>query len=541
MSLLLRPAHGVLRLAVAGARRRFLQDSRSLRDVQSARLRELRALAPQAFAGSKVDPWAALQRLPVTSWSDWRGRAEACHQTGGSLVDSPVQRWQPTSGSTSAVKLVPYTRAFLGELDAAIGPWLGDMYRQHPAIAGGRHYWSLSWVPTELRARFAADLNDDAQLLSAGKRVLSALTQAVPARVALAETSDDSLFATLVYLAGDTRLAMLSVWSPTFALSLLERLGHWREPVAEVLASGRWPARLAGLLPAPAPQPLRAAALRGWDGVPDPGFFAAFWPCLALVSSWDTASAAGWAARLREWLPQAGFQGKGLWATEGVVTIPFAGLCPLAYRSHVCEFEDSHGEILPPWALRRGQQVVPVISTGSGLLRYRLQDVLEVEAFLGEVPCLRFLGRNDGTDLVGEKMSAVHAQQVLASLPLPPGMQAVTLLAAADTGDGRPGYLLLLDADPARPASGDQLATLAGELEARLAGQFHYRLARDLGQLRGARVAALAGMREHYTGMRVAHGMIEGNVKVEPLTAWLRPLPEFLRGTTGAAVPAGVA
>jgi hypothetical protein len=61
---------------------------------------------------------------------------------------------------------------------------------------------------------------------------------------------------------------------------------------------------------------------------------------LALVSAWDTADAAPWAQQLKACFPQAAFEGKGLWATEGVVTIPIDGQYPLAYRSHVYEFED---------------------------------------------------------------------------------------------------------------------------------------------------------------------------------------------------------
>ena len=41
------------------------------------------------------------------------------------------------------------------------------------------------------------------QLLSWGKRLLAYLTQAAPQEIALAETSEDSLFATIAWLASD--------------------------------------------------------------------------------------------------------------------------------------------------------------------------------------------------------------------------------------------------------------------------------------------------------------------------------------------------
>ncbi|MCP6318790.1 hypothetical protein NL491_28005, partial [Klebsiella pneumoniae] len=80
----------------------------------------------------------------------------------------------------------------------------------------GTHYWSLSWIPTEMRSQTAGDINDDMKMLSFGKRLLAYLTQAAPQEIALAQSSDDSLFATIAYLAADDALGFISVWSPTF-------------------------------------------------------------------------------------------------------------------------------------------------------------------------------------------------------------------------------------------------------------------------------------------------------------------------------------
>ena len=40
---------------------------------------------------------------------------------------------------------------------------------------------------------------------------------------------------------------MMSVWSPTFALQLLERLESMQQDVVEVLQSGKWDSRQASL------------------------------------------------------------------------------------------------------------------------------------------------------------------------------------------------------------------------------------------------------------------------------------------------------
>ncbi len=471
--------------------------------------------------------------MPITGWSDYASVVESQRERKQSLlIDSPVMRYQPTSGSTSAVKWVPYTKLFLEEIDQVITAWVGDLYRQFPKQAHGTHYWSLSWIPTEMRSQTAGDINDDMKMLSWGKRLLAYLTQAAPQEIALAQSSDDSLFATIAYLASDDALGFISVWSPTFGLGLLEQMSAWRGELASVLYSGDWGARTMSMAGVPCPRSMHAAKLlRAWDGELTPAFFEALWPSLAVLSAWDTAAATPWARKLQGLLPQASFQGKGLWATEGVVTFPFQGRYPLAYQSHVFEFLDAqNNDVLAPWQLRQGQDVIPLLTTGSGLSRYQMSDVLRVDGQLGQVPCLTFLGRNDGVDLVGEKTSATTAQQVQDSLQLQ-GALPVTLLALDEARHRTPGYVLLVEcSDDCPPSVRAALQTDVGQqVEKALQANFHYKLARELGQLHPAACVALPHMRDVYIDQCRERGMIEGNIKIEPLRHWRGAVPQLLR------------
>lgn len=528
--------HQLLRALVAPGRRRFERHLNDLEGVQRARLARWLAAAARSPEGQRRGiradwSWETFaSELPVSNYADHAEvitRQRELQQP--LLIDSPVMRYQPTSGSTSAVKWVPYTKLFLEEFDEVISAWVSDLYRQFPKQSSGTHYWSLSWVPTEMRAQTTGDLNDDMQLLSWGKRLLAYLTQAAPQEIALAETSEDSLFATIAWLASDSSLGFISVWSPTFGLGLLEQMASWREELATALSRGDWGARTARMAGQPCPTSPRAARmLRGWDGQMDPAFFQQLWPRLNVVSAWDTAAAAPWARQLQALLPQAGFQGKGLWATEGVVTFPFQGRYPLAYMSHVYEFIDAHdGRVLPPWELREGQDVIPLLTTGSGLARYQMSDVLRVDAPLGQVPCFTFLGRNDGVDLVGEKTSATTAQAVLDGLQLQ-GALPVTLLALDEARGRTPGYALLVECAADAPRGALQ-RDLADQVEKALQGHFHYKLARDLGQLQPAACVALPRMRDLYLAQCRERGMIEGNIKIEPLRHWSGAAPAPLR------------
>jgi hypothetical protein len=277
---------------------------------------------------------------------------------------------------------------------------------------------------------------------------------------------------------------------------------------------------------------MRAAALlRSWDGQLSPAFFEALWPSLAVLSAWDTAAATPWARKLQGCLPQAHFQGKGLWATEGVVTFPFQGRYPLAYLSHAFEFIDAQdGKVLAPWQLRQGQDVIPLLTTGSGLSRYQMSDVLRVDGALGQVPSLTFLGRNDGVDLVGEKTSATVAQQVQDGLTLQ-GALPVTLLALDEARHRSPGYVLLVECGEGTSAETQAAmqSDLASQVEKALQANFHYKLARELGQLQRAACVSLPHMRALYLDQCRERGMIEGNIKIEPLRHWRGNVPQVLR------------
>ena len=541
MTLRHRLGHGVLRRMVAWGERGFRQNLNSLEAVQRRKLQGLMnavaatSSAKQFEITADTDWQRFAERVPVSSYSDWADKIHSLKMSGDAMINSPVMRFQPTSGSTSAIKWIPYTKQFLAELDGAIVPWLADLYRQFPNISRGSHYWSLSWLPTDMRDSGTADLNDDMKLLSAGKRLLAAATQAVPESVAMAPTSQDASFASLVMLVADTGLTVMSVWSPTFALTMLEQLGQWREEIAACLERGNWGTRQ-GLNFLRCPRnPRQSALLRQWNGTPNPDFFKALWPSLALISAWDTAAATRWAKVLHSYLPHAGFQGKGLWATEGVVTFPYREQHLLAYNSHFYEFEDlDNGDIVPSWALREGQQVAPVITTGSGFLRYRMGDQLRVSGFDGAVPALTFLGREDGVDLVGEKLSTIAAQQVLDAIASRFSVNTVSLI-ALDESDARqrPGYVLLLEENDVK-----NVAEIGEFAETALLEHFHYRLARSLNQLSAARVVAAPDMRDFYLEQCRLRGMIEGNIKIEPLRRWDGAMPERLADDDAAQLRA---
>lgn len=513
MSILTPASHHALQLACRRADRRFSQERFHLERIQREKLQQIlnQAVWPAGQHRPRTyEEFAAA--LPLTRYRDWKPRIEAMRDGDSALSKSPLVRFQPTSGSSESIKFIPYTKQFLSEMDAAIGPWLSSMYRLFPKLKNGSHYWSVSWLPESQREVLKGEnLNDDSALLDISKRILSKYTQAVPSEVAFAAGADDALFATLCYLVATPKLSMMSVWSPTFALQLMDRLTDWGREIAQVLYQGDWGRRAESLINLDAPKSKKRA--RVLTQLLDRGQLdlQQLWPHLALISSWDTAGAVVWANQLRDRVPHAGFEGKGLWATEGVVTLPYNGQYPLAYQSHFYEFENLEtGDIVPSWELKLGDHVSPILTCGNGLLRYCMDDHLAVDGFFGHIPCFTFQGRRFGVDLVGEKLDPSVATQVMQRLTDHRAVRPVSLLAIDTVGQAKPYYLALFEGQA-------QDAPSADELDQQLRGHFHYELARDLGQLDRPQIVCTDDGWAYYKKLAMQDGMIEGNIKPEPL------------------------
>jgi hypothetical protein len=279
--------------------------------------------------------------------------------------------------------------------------------------------------------------------------------------------------ATVLLLLAEPELRLISVWSPTFLTRLMAYFQSRREELCRELADG-----------------VRACGRRLRRRVPaDP------WPRLGLISCWTDAHAATQLPALRRWFPRTEIQPKGLIATEAFVSLPFAGRRPFAVTSHYFELETGDGSLLSLDRLKEGDEGVVVVSTGAGLIRYRLGDRIAVDGFLHRTPCIRFLGRRDKVcDLCGEKLSEDFVASVLARLRL----HGFSML--APDGDG---YTLYAERPP-DPAA----------LERLLADNVHYRWAVRAGQLRPARTFRVErGAEEVYLRVCRQRGQRLGDIK----------------------------
>lgn len=513
----LRVLHGLHRASLAPPWLRFQAAARSPENAQLRRLRAIvRAAASSAFGREHgfggVDSLSAFRAaVPARTYDEhapWIARIARGERSV--LTGEPVTMLERTSGSSSgAGKLVPYTRGLLAEFAAATGPWLFDLYAALPALSATTSYWSISPVA---RARETTEggvpvgFESDTEYLPSWQRRAVEATLAVPGAVARAASMDAWREETLVHLLGAGDLGLLSVWSPTFLTLLMEALERDLD-------------RLLARVPPRRERTVRDALAREGRLTGE-----ALWPRLALVSCWTDAAAADFLPALRRFFPRTPVQGKGLLATEGVVSFPLWERpgAVLAIAGHFLEFADLDAPARAPLLaheLSAGGSYAPLLTTSGGLYRYRLPDALRVTGSFHGVPLVRFEGRLDGgCDLCGEKLTVREVDRALDEARARAGIPWRFAL-VAPVKEPAPGYALFLDTD-APPSA---LEHAAAVVEERLRDGFHYSYCRQLGQLAPIRPVRVSDGAATFARVMASRGLKPGDIKpahLDPRPGW---------------------
>lgn len=444
----------------------------------------------------------------------------------GVLTTEAVRLLEPTSGSVAASKLVPYTDSLQREFRQGIAPWISDLFLNFPALLAGEAYWSVTpAVPREERSAGGLPIGfaDDSDYLGGLGRFFAQAVQAVPPIVRKIGEMEAFWYASLLFLLRSRHLALLSVWNPTYLTILTDRLAADREKLTADLAAGRFtpptpvlPAVAAELARRLRPAPHRAEEIRQAfaAGGSRGEIHARIWPHLRLVSCWADGYAARPAGEIVALFPQARLQGKGLIATEGIVSIPLLGQeggC-LALRSHFFEFLPAGGEEpLLAHELKAGGVYSVIMTTGGGFYRYRLRDQVEVVGHAGECPRLRFLGKEEQiVDHFGEKLHEAHVRRALDSAAAGCGIAPLFALVAFEE-QGAPAYTLFVEVAGVEDAA---LLQLGERLDRVLEENYHYRYCRELGQLAPLRVFRIErDGRADFLAACLAHGQRLGEVK----------------------------
>ena len=471
--------------------RRFSRAIGNARESQERLLREMLGRHASSAFGRQHEfesidsPAEFARRVPLATYDAYAPQIDrVIAGERDVLACGRVTHLAPTSGSTSAAKLIPFTTSLQQAFNRAVNAWMFDLVRQRPGLLSGPAYWSISPLATNTGAgegcapHVPIGFADDADYLGGTSAALVRRILAVPSEIR--HVGDASAFwrLTLLSLLRQRDLRLISVWHPSFMeLMVTEAGAAWAE-LLDAIESGTcpWQSHVnpsqAWMTRADAPRAreLQRIGAQNWSR---------WWPHLQVLSCWgEQAAESGYRELVRQ-LPGILVQAKGLLATEAVVTIPWQGSTPLALTSHYFEFIDERGSVCGAHQLERGHTYEVVVTTDGGFWRYRLGDMVECTGHLAATPVLRFLGRAGRvSDLRGEKISEAFVASVLGALWEQQARPAYVALRARN-GDGGARYELLVSSD--RDCGAD--AQLAHRADSALASNPHYATARRLGQL----------------------------------------------------------
>jgi GH3 auxin-responsive promoter len=458
------------------------------------------------------------ERVPIVSYDDISGWVERMKAgEGGVLTSEPLLMFEKSSGSVSAAKYVPYTRTLRAQFHAALGPWITDLYHSFPGVASGCAYWLVTPLSREqerTQGGTPVGFESDAEYFGPLDRWLLEKTLAVPAELASVAGFDNCVYLTLRFLLQARSLTFISVWNPSFLPILLKQLElHGERLVRDLLADkvsvrGPLPWRITNPLKRDARQAGNLRAMLGRGRI-EPEML---WPRLELISCWTSAASAAVKSEIQRAFPGVAIQGKGLLATEGVVSIPIERYkgCVAAVTSHFLEFLDLESQACRLVSeLERGAEYSVVLTTGGGFWRYQLGDRVRVTGFAGRTPVLEFIGKDDSvSDLRGEKLNALFVAKVLEEFE---SCRSAAFAMVAPCDRDIPGYILFLE-------SGHCETELASRLDEKMRANPHYAYCRRLGQLAEPRVFMIQqGAREAYLKHCEVLGQRAGSVKMTPL------------------------
>lgn len=552
-------ANSAWMLLCRGASGHFFRQTRHVRTAQEKVLLSIVRRNEDTDFGKKYNFHAISsiedfrRQVPLSLYDDYRPAIDRIARGEENVLTAePVRLFELSSGSTAPSKLIPCTAGLRREFQRAIRVWIHDLYSNDKELLRGRSYWSITPLTGGTR-RSAGGIPigfaDDREYFGRVERFLLSLLFPVPAEVRLIDDIDAFRYVTLLFLLREKNLSLISVWNPSFLSLLLEHLPAWAGSLAVDLGTGAINPPgcvLAGEIRKPLMKRLGNHPRRA-DEITRiihehgalPGLCEKLWPGLRLISTWTSAQAAAQLPRLRELFPGITIQGKGLLATEGFVSFPLVGYTgsALALASHFLEFIEQGNpageeplEVRTADELESGKIYSVVITTGGGLYRYRLLDLVQVVGFLERCPLVAFLGKEENvSDRFGEKVNEYHVDAVLRGVFADHRLAPSFFLVAPEVDEaGRCFYTLYLQPREGDcEGTGDVFSRLAVRLDERLSENFHYAWCRKLGQLSPFRVFLIEDGKGNETYLRVRgrEGTRIGSVKPAVLhrgTGWSR-------------------
>ena len=388
---------------------------------------------------------------PVHTYEDLRDAIERQELTGDRcLTQEPPVYYHRTSGTVGAPKNIPVTASGLAQMkrDQRLSAYVwarhsGVMESKVVGIGGaavegwmpgGTPYGSASGVLYRSQSRFVRS------------------RYVLPPEVSEIEDYGARYLTMAVYGLSERGVTGIATANPSTFLRLLGVVHDNAGAVLDAIATGRLP-DASGELTLTA-RPERARELSRRQEAAGRLTYADIWPDLRGIVTWTGGSCGIALGNLAPLLPE------GVRIIEwGYSSSEFRGTLNVDIRRNAClptflntvfEFvereawEADTGEFLGLDELEEGREYYVFVTTGDGLYRYDINDIVRVNGWVEATPTLAFVQKGKGvTNITGEKVTESQVLEAVTSVFAASGVTPQFFIMLAD--EAAAGYRLYVE------------------------------------------------------------------------------------------------
>jgi hypothetical protein len=526
---------GLLKIPGSRLYRQFKKAAQNVRGTQAAVLGEILSYLGDTAVGHSLGLKAATSydafaaRVPIHDYEMVRPHIDR-HARGERNVLLPEQpiMYNRSSGTTAKPKLLPVTPYSFDRTVKSRGKlWLYGLMKQFPGIYSGKDFTVVS-PAVEGHTEDGTPFGSMSGLVYQNIPGFMKLVHAVPAKAFSIHHYASKAYA-LLRCALPEDVTVILTGNPSTLLNFAQRADTWKERLIRDIRDGTLDPTLeiegdirAHLEAGLAPNPTAAARLELLARQSEVLRPRDYWPNLRLVHTWKNGNCRLIIPRLAEWFNQEtpmldfGYLASEIAATDLILKENDGSI--LQVRSAFYEFTRLDEGDAPDRRFYLAHELVPgeryfiYVTTFGGLLRYDMNDVIEVLGFFHDAPVLRFLFKGKGiTNIVGEKLSEQQLIEAVRLAAARTGTAHEFFVGYADLC-GR-SYELFIELLPAESPEGAQRFAIAVD-EALREVNVEYDAKRDSDRLDPIRIVPMGpGFFERYVRLRLEQGTHEGQLK----------------------------
>lgn len=459
------------------------------------------------------------KNVPITAYEDYEKYIEEIFNGEGNvLTKDKVKVLEQTSGSSGKKKYIPYTSTLQSEYNKGIFPWLYDLSLHYKDLFDGCMYWSITPATDESKdeENVKVGFEDDAEYLGpVGK--IARKWFVVPKLIAKITDLEKFQIVTCIFLFSREDLRFISVWNASFLTNLLEAFENNKAVIIDSIMQGKILVDIDANIKTELEKALMSPNQKQIERLKrikeNDLSYKEIFPKIELVSAWGDSNAIMMYDELVNKLGDIYVQKKGVLATEGVISIPLEELDDghaITYKSHFYEFIDVEtGELCLLKDLKKDKEYSILMTTGGGLYRYKLGDIVRVIDFYKKLPVIKFICRENVSDYCGEKLNEDFVTKILKSLITKYELDPLYTLFAPICEDGKYSYRLYIEVE-----NDMNLENLQTDFENELLNNYHYNYCRQIGQLLDFKVVKIKdGNKKYLERCTNELGQKLGNIK----------------------------